>query len=141
MAESLNTLERLYYIDVLGISASEAEDMSLQDLRYAFYSDPPEGGGGGGDPVVGGDLSGVASNAQIVAGAVGSTEINSAIKDPVAGTAGLRTLGTGAQQAAAGNDTRITGAEQSSNKGATNGYAPLVSGTVPIANIPTGTSG
>lgn len=30
---------------------------------------------GGGDPVVGGDLSGVASNAQIVAGAVGVTEL------------------------------------------------------------------
>lgn len=31
--------------------------------------------GGGGDPVVGGDLSGTASNAQIVAGAVDTTEI------------------------------------------------------------------
>lgn len=32
-----------------------------------------------------------------------------------------------------------TGAELLSNKGATNGYAALVSGTVPIAQIPTGT--
>jgi hypothetical protein len=31
--------------------------------------------GGGGDPAVGGDLSGTASNAQIVAGAVGATEL------------------------------------------------------------------
>jgi hypothetical protein len=32
-------------------------------------------GGGGGDPTMGGDLSGLASDAQIVAGAVGSTEL------------------------------------------------------------------
>lgn len=37
---------------------------------------------GGGDPAVGGDLSGTASNAQIVAGAVGGTELaNSAVTD------------------------------------------------------------
>lgn len=33
-----------------------------------------------------------------------------------------------------------TGAELAANKGATNGYAALVSGTVPIAQIPTGTT-
>jgi hypothetical protein len=35
------------------------------------------GGGGGGDPTMGGDLSGTASNAQIVANAVGPTELAS----------------------------------------------------------------
>lgn len=39
------------------------------------YHDLPSGGVG--DPTVGGDLSGTASNAQIVAGAVGSTELAS----------------------------------------------------------------
>lgn len=39
--------------------------------------------------------------------------------------------GTSAGTAAQGNDSRITGAEQTSNKGASNGYAPLVSGIVP----------
>ena len=34
------------------------------------------------------------------------------VADQVAGTASIRTLGTGAQQAAAGNDSRITGAVQ-----------------------------
>jgi hypothetical protein len=36
--------------------------------------------------------------------------IAAAVKDPVAGTAGLRTLGTGAQQACAGNDARLSDA-------------------------------
>ncbi|HSX07470.1 MAG TPA: hypothetical protein VLG11_01100 [Candidatus Saccharimonadales bacterium] len=48
---------------------------------------------------------------------------------PVAGT----TAGT----YAAGNDSRITGAEQTANKGAANGYAPLNSSSkVPTANLP-----
>lgn len=78
-----------------------------------------------GDPAVGGDLSGTASNAQIVAGAVGTTElaadavtsakiaagtivdndVAAANKDGAAGTASMRTLGTGSSQAAAGNHT------------------------------------
>jgi hypothetical protein len=87
---------------------------------------------------VGGDLSGTVSNAQIVAGAVGNTElatdavdaskiaagavgaseiadgsitdteIAAANKDGAAGTASMRTLGAGAQQAAAGNDARLS---------------------------------
>lgn len=35
-------------------------------------------------------------------------ELGPALIDPAAGTAGLRTLGTGAQQAAAGNDSRLS---------------------------------
>lgn len=67
-------------------------------------------------------------------------DLNAALVDPVAGTAGVRTLGTGAQQAAPGNDSRITGAEQTSNKGAANGYAPLnASSRVPVANLGSGT--
>lgn len=59
--------------------------------------------------------------------------------DQVAGTASIRTLGTGAQQAAAGNDSRITGAQQASAKGQANGYAGLDSGAkVPIAQLPVG---
>lgn len=140
---ALVDLKRAYYIDQLGLTDSQGAMMSLHDLEYAFFLDPPApGGGGGGDPAMGGDLTGVASNAQLGAGVVGETEINVAIKDPVAGTPGLRTLGTGAQQAAAGNDTRITGAEQVANKGAASGYASLDGTTkIPIAQVPTGTSG
>lgn len=41
-------------------------------------------------------------------GIVVAADLVAAKKDPVAGTAGLRTLGTGAQQACAGNDARLS---------------------------------
>lgn len=51
-------------------------------------------------------------------------------------------FGTTAGTIAQGNDSRITGAEQTSNKGGANGYASLDSSTkIPIAQVPTGTSG
>jgi hypothetical protein len=47
-------------------------------------------------------------------------------------------FGTGAGTVAQGNDSRITGAEQSANKGVVNGYASLDSGgKVPTAQLPT----
>jgi hypothetical protein len=51
----------------------------------------------------GGSLTGTYPNPTLGTGVVGGPEIAAAVKDPVAGTAGLRTLGSGAQQAAAGN--------------------------------------
>ncbi len=41
---------------------------------------------------------------------VESADVDAALKDPVAATAGLRTLGTGAQTACAGNDARLSDA-------------------------------
>jgi hypothetical protein len=58
----------------------------------------------------GGSLSGSYPNPGIAAGAVGGTEVASAIKDPAAATPGLRTLGTSSTSAAAGNDTRLSNA-------------------------------
>ena len=52
-----------------------------------------------------GDLAGTAALPQIAAGVITDAEVNAANKDGVAGTAGMRTLGTGAQQAAPGNHT------------------------------------
>lgn len=49
------------------------------------------------------------------------------LSDPAAGTAGFRTLGAGSQQAAAGNHTH-SGAD-------------IVSGTISINRLPTGTTG
>lgn len=51
-------------------------------------------------------------------------------------------FGTTAGTIAQGNDSRITGAEQTTNKGAASGYASLDGSTkVPVAQLPTGTSG
>lgn len=50
-------------------------------------------------------------------------------------------FGTTSGTIAQGNDSRITGAEQTANKAAANGYASLDSSTkVPIAQIPTGST-
>jgi Repeat of unknown function (DUF5907) len=53
-----------------------------------------------------GDLTGTAASPQIASGVITDAEVAAANKDGVAGTASLRTLGTGAQQALAGN-TRL----------------------------------
>lgn len=55
-----------------------------------------------------GSLAGTYPGPSITAGAVGGTELAAAIKDPAAGTAGLRTLGTSGTSACAGNDTRLS---------------------------------
>lgn len=67
-----------------------------------------------------GDLSGTAASPSIANNAVTTGKIQDdavtgdkiapALIDPAAGTAGLRTLGTGANQAAAGNDSRLSDA-------------------------------
>lgn len=57
-----------------------------------------------------GDLAGTATSPQIAAGAIVDADVAAANKDGTAGTPSLRTLGTGATQAAAGNDTRFTDA-------------------------------
>jgi len=149
-------LERSFLVTALGVAALPTD--SLDDLwrKFLIANTPIAGGGGGGDPVMGGDLSGTASNAQIVAGAVGTAEVSAAIevtsrKGAASGYAGLDgsskvaianiPTGTSSSTVAIGNDSRITGAEQAANKGATSGYAGLDgSGKVPIAQLPTGTS-
>jgi hypothetical protein len=72
----------------------------------------------------------------IVDGTIVGADISAAIIDPVAGTAGLRTLGTGAQQAAQGSATELL-----TNKGAVSGYCGLDAGSkVATANLGSGTA-
>jgi len=55
-----------------------------------------------------GDLAGTAASPQIAAGVITDAEVNSLNKDGAAGTASMRTLGSGATQAAPGNDGRFS---------------------------------
>lgn len=76
----------------------------------------------------GGSLAGSYPNPTIAASAITGTEVASAIKDPVAATAGLRTLGTGSAQACAGNDSRLSDARTPTAHASTHASA----GTDPI---------
>jgi hypothetical protein len=84
----------------LGTGAQQAA--AGNDARFVDPR-PPNGAAGG-------DLSGSYPNPQIAAGVIVDADVAAANKDGTAATLSLRTLGTGAQQAAAGNDARIVGA-------------------------------
>lgn len=92
--------------------------------------------GAGGPPTgsAGGDLTGSTyPNPIIAALAVTDAKVATANKDGVAGTASMRTLGTGATQACAGNDSRLSDSRAPS--GTASGD---LSGTYPSPQIATG---
>lgn len=78
--------------------------------RGGVSTTPPATTGALGTIQLAGDLAGTATSPQIAAGVITDADVNAANKDGVAGTASMRTLGTGAQQAASGTDTRFTDA-------------------------------
>lgn len=85
------------------------------------------------------DLSASAAIAKskLAALAIVDADVSAISSGKITGLGGAATLnvGTAAGTVAAGNDTRIVGAEQSTNKGAANGYAPLVTSKVPTVNL------
>lgn len=90
-------------------------------------------GGGSGDPTMGGDLSGTASNAQIIAGAVDTPALaDSAVTDAkVAAGAAI------AQSKIANLTTDLAAKIDTSEKGSANGVASLDStGKVPSSQLP-----
>lgn len=71
---------------------------------------PPATTGALGTIQLAGDLAGTATSPQIAAGVITDADVNATNKDGAVGTASMRTLGVGAQQAAPGNDSRFTDA-------------------------------
>ena len=76
--------------------------------RGGASATPPATTGALGIIQLAGDLAGTATNPQIASGVITDAEVAGANKDGAAGTVGMRSLGTGSTQAAAGNDSRLS---------------------------------
>lgn len=76
-----------------------------QSAKGGATSTPPATTSSLGTIQLAGDLAGTATSPQIAAGVITDADVNAANKDGVVGTASMRTLGAGAQQAMPGNRT------------------------------------
>ena len=80
-----------------------------------------------------GDLAGTATNPQIAAGVITDADVNAANKDGTTGTPSMRTLGSGATQAAAGNDPRLSDQRTPLDNSVTS--AKIVDGTITDTDV------
>lgn len=118
-----------------------------QVLTYSAGTWTPAAGGGG-DPVVGGDLSGTASNAQIVAGAVTNAEIGAGANIAQSKIANLTSdLASKASTThshviadTTNLQTSLDAKVDDTEKGAASGVASLDAGTkIPVVQLPDAT--
>jgi hypothetical protein len=97
----------------------EGDDVKNNSLDARDFKDGVLSAEFRGSPA-GGDLDGTYPNPTLRSGAVGLGAISQSLVDPAAADPGLRTLGSGADQAAPGNDPRIpTQAENDALAGTT----------------------
>jgi hypothetical protein len=82
-------------------------------------------------------VSAAIAKSKLAALAIVDADVSSISTGKITGLGGAASLnvGTVTGTVAAGDDTRIVGAEQAANKGTANGYAPLVASKVPTANL------
>ena len=95
---------QLYY-DTVGHTLYWYDGSQWQSAKGGVGAPPDASTSAKGIVQLAGDLSGTAAAPTIAAGAVTDTKVAAANKDGVAGTASMRTLGTGAQQAMRGSSS------------------------------------
>lgn len=96
--------------DVSTVGATSGQVLKFNGTTWVADTD----NAGSSDPAVGGDLSGTASNAQIVAGAVGAAELaDSSVTEPKLDASNLPSSG----QVLSWNGTNFTWVNQTSNTG------------------------